>query len=663
MTTPLAKDAAAPGGVPFGPLIAIVLLSVALQTGRLLEGTPLMSANDRSRWCTVWSLVERGTYQIDEIRQRRGWDTIDKVRHEEHYYSSKPPLLSTLVAGLYWTIKHTLKWTLDDHLEWTGRLILFIVNIIPMTIALFVLARMFQRYCRSNWSAIFLTATASFGTLILPFSKTFNNHTTAFVCATLAVQTLVMIAIEGRRHWGWFASAGFFAAFACCNELPAASFGLLSFLWLAKLDWRKTLAVYVPFAIVPLAGFIYTNYLVTGGLKPFYMYYGTEKYNYVEGGVPSYWVQPKGIDQAKDDPATYLFHCTFGHHGLFSLSPVLLGVVAGWLMMLRGASPLRSIILAGAGITLLVFGFYMTRTENYNYGGVSVALRWMLWLLPFWLLALVPVVNWGMNNRVFQGVALACLGVSIFSAWYPSHGPWTQPWMFRLMEDSGVINYSDPKPAPFAHPTHTWITRLPDSAERDARYFVEFESSSITGEGIRLQILDGGPGEFEGRRLRLIGFNIYTYASDSEGNPVRASEQRVRTWVDVERFESGAPVSEFLVWKDGAPPDDERILAETTWAGLPQPAEYQVEIEEAERYMRVLVPESEAYLAKLATAAVNVTPPGPDRSRTMTYRRNVWLSDEVPFGVLQFEDSALDARSKQSRSSRVFILRRNGLME
>jgi hypothetical protein len=358
-----------------------------------------------------------------------------------------------------------------------------------------------------------------------------------------------------------------------------------------------------------------------------------------------------------------LFHCTFGHHGLFSLSPVLLGTVIGWLMMLRGTSPLRLIILAGAGITLLVFGFYMTRTENYNYGGVSVALRWMLWIWPFWLLALIPVVNRCATSRVCQTAALACLGVSIFSAWYPSHGPWTQPWMFRLMEDAGVIDYSDPKPAPFEHAMHTWITRLPDSAERDTKYFVEFESSSITGEGVRLQILDGGPGEFEGRTLRLIGFNIYAYASDADGNPVRVSEQRVRSWVDVEKFKEGAPIAEFLVWKDGPPSDEERTLAETTWAGLPQPAEYQVDIDQNERYMRVLVPGSEAYLSKLSTAAVNMTPPGPDNSRTMTYRRNVWISDDVPFGVLQFEDTVVDARSKQSRSSQVFVLRRNGLME
>src|SRR6266704_3362502 len=47
--------------------------------------TPIFSANDRSRWCTVWSLVERGTYQIDEIIKVRGWNTIDKGRHNDHF--------------------------------------------------------------------------------------------------------------------------------------------------------------------------------------------------------------------------------------------------------------------------------------------------------------------------------------------------------------------------------------------------------------------------------------------------------------------------------------------------------------------------------------------------------------------------------------------------
>ena len=70
---------------------------------------PFLSANDRSRWDTIRSLVEQGTYQIDAIQSEPGWDTIDMVKHKDrngewHLYSSKPPLLATLYAGPYWVM-------------------------------------------------------------------------------------------------------------------------------------------------------------------------------------------------------------------------------------------------------------------------------------------------------------------------------------------------------------------------------------------------------------------------------------------------------------------------------------------------------------------------------------------------------------------------------
>src|SRR4029079_3545931 len=85
-------------------LTASVMYSPARWPDNRPPYTPVFSANDSSRWATVWSLAERGTYQIDEIIRRPGWDTIDKVRYQEHFYSSKPPLLSTIVAGLYWAL-------------------------------------------------------------------------------------------------------------------------------------------------------------------------------------------------------------------------------------------------------------------------------------------------------------------------------------------------------------------------------------------------------------------------------------------------------------------------------------------------------------------------------------------------------------------------------
>ena len=42
---------------------------------------PFLSANDRSRWMTIRSLVEHGTYEIDEIVGQPTWDTIDMVQH------------------------------------------------------------------------------------------------------------------------------------------------------------------------------------------------------------------------------------------------------------------------------------------------------------------------------------------------------------------------------------------------------------------------------------------------------------------------------------------------------------------------------------------------------------------------------------------------------
>src|SRR6476659_10396431 len=87
---------------------------------------PFLSANDRSRWMTIRSLVERGTYEIDEIVGQPTWDTIDMVQHKGrdgqlHLYSSKPPLLATLLAGEYWLFHEFGGATLRDYPYEIGR--------------------------------------------------------------------------------------------------------------------------------------------------------------------------------------------------------------------------------------------------------------------------------------------------------------------------------------------------------------------------------------------------------------------------------------------------------------------------------------------------------------------------------------------------------------
>jgi hypothetical protein len=120
----------------------LILAATAVIAAAVLQAAPLQSANDRSRWATVWSLVERRTFQIDEIDAVGAWSTIDKVRYRSsesepwHFYSSKPPLLSTMVAGLYAIERAILGYGLVHHTAFVTRLLLLVVNVIPFYLSL-----------------------------------------------------------------------------------------------------------------------------------------------------------------------------------------------------------------------------------------------------------------------------------------------------------------------------------------------------------------------------------------------------------------------------------------------------------------------------------------------------------------------------------------------
>ncbi|HEY3969216.1 MAG TPA: hypothetical protein VGM05_31990 [Planctomycetaceae bacterium] len=400
--------------------------------------TPLFSANDRSRWCTVWSLVERGTYQIDEIIEHRGWDTIDKGRYKDHFYSSKPPFLSTIVAGPYWLLKHGFGLDLLTRTHETVQILLLIVNGIPWIISLVLLAAIGERYARSDWSRFFLIVAAAAGTFLTTFLTTLNNHSVAAASVVFAIYPALRIVNDSRRHGTLFALAGFWGAFAACSELPAALFGLALFVLLVRQSPKQVALFFIPAAIVPLGFFFYTNWLCTGGIKPFYANFGSADdtfYRYMYKGIPSYWMDPQGLDQGEPSPFVYLFHCTFGHHGIFSLSPIYLLTLAGWTRLQRSPS-LRAVGWISLILTLWVLGFYVGRTQNYNYGGTTSGLRWAFWLIPLWLISLIPALDeWG-DRRWFRIVCVLLLGVSVFSATVPRHNPWQHPWLMNAMRRS-----------------------------------------------------------------------------------------------------------------------------------------------------------------------------------------------------------------------------------
>ncbi len=416
-------------------LTATVLYSPTKWPKNRPPHSPMFGANDRSRWVTVWSLVERRTYQIDEIIQTPGWNTIDKGRFRDHFYSSKPPFLATIVAGFYWTAKHTLKLDLREKTHETVQIILLVINWIPWLVALVLLAAIGERYAQSDWGRMYLVIAAAGGTFLTTFLTTLNNHTIAACSVVFALYPTLRIVNDGRRGGWLFALAGFWGAFAACSELPAALFGVALFGALVYRSPKQVCLWFVPAALLPLAFFFYTNWLCTGGIMPFYANFGRPDdtfYKYVFEGRPSYWMNPSPQDVGESSALVYLFHCTFGHHGIFTLSPVFLLTIAGWLRLGK-SFPLRQVGCLSLILTVGVLAFYLGQKHSYNYGGNTSGLRWAFWLIPLWLVALVPALDaWGGRRSVRIASALL-LAVSVFSVSFPHLTPWQPPWLKNVI--------------------------------------------------------------------------------------------------------------------------------------------------------------------------------------------------------------------------------------
>jgi len=86
---------------PSLPKRSWILLLATWLIAALLTKTVPESAHEFSRLGTVDSLVERGTYQLDDSIFI---GTLDKVFSKGHFYSHQPPLLSTLESPAYWVL-------------------------------------------------------------------------------------------------------------------------------------------------------------------------------------------------------------------------------------------------------------------------------------------------------------------------------------------------------------------------------------------------------------------------------------------------------------------------------------------------------------------------------------------------------------------------------
>ncbi|HEV3345352.1 MAG TPA: hypothetical protein VG125_33550 [Pirellulales bacterium] len=416
---------------------------------------PFLSSNDRSRWATVRSLVELGTYQIDEIVSQPNWDTIDMVKHDDegrpapvpedgHLYSSKPPLLATLLAGPYWLIHRLTGATLADHPYAIGRTLLVLFNVLPMIAYFGVMARMAERLGATDWGRLFVMTCAAFGTFLSTFAVAINNHLTAAVSAAVALDAALRIWYDGERRARWFFVAGLFAAFTAANELPALAFFAAVLVGLLyKAPWG-TLKAFLPGALIVVSAAEGTNYLAHHSFKPAYDHRtqgdNWYEFQFVRNGKvrDSYWSKSASrspVDQGEPDPATYVLHALVGHHGIFSLTPVWIFSFWGMAVLcLRRSPDRRALGLLIASVSLACVAFYLRMPQqDRNYGGMTSGFRWVFWFAPLWLVTMLPAADLLAARRWTRAAATVFLAASVLSVSYPTWNPWVHPWLLDFL--------------------------------------------------------------------------------------------------------------------------------------------------------------------------------------------------------------------------------------
>jgi hypothetical protein len=448
--------------------LLLIVVSTGVMLGRILavdtvdrlnkesQRRPFLSANDRSRWCTLRALVEPSMrvpgapYAIDKVIEDRSWDTIDKVKHDGHYYSSKPTLLPTLQAAVYWPVYHLAGWSLGRQTYATVRLLLVLLNVLPLAVYFVLWSRLAERLGKSDWGRLFVMAAACFATFLTTYAVTLNNHVPGAVCAAIALYAAIRIWLDGERRWRYFLLAGLFGALTVADELPALSLlAALSAVLLWKSPARALLAL-TPACLLVAAGFFGTNWIAFHSLRPAYLHRSKTDaadnwYAYKdEKGQPGYWQNPVGIDQGEPSKAVYAFHCLVGHHGIFSLTPIWILSVVGLGIWLTGPEDrrLRELALLIAAVSLVCLSFYLfyLPQSDRNYGGMSSGLRWMFWFTPMWLVAMLPALDAMSARRGLRGLAWLMLGVSVLSVSYPTWNPWTHPWLLNYLHYMGWLH-------------------------------------------------------------------------------------------------------------------------------------------------------------------------------------------------------------------------------
>jgi hypothetical protein len=392
----------------------------------LLTKTDPQSAHEFSRLGTVESIVDRGTYQLDDSIFI---GTLDKIYRNGHFYSHQPPLLPTLQAPVYWLL-HLPGTAFNNR----GRFVMtyafsLLTNGVALALTVLVFARLLTLAGvptpQRDWLAVLLP----FGTWLLPYGLVSNSHGISALLVAQLGYLLLLIEWQGMTQARAVSIGAVLGLLIAIEILPIVSFAPLVLIYLAMrtdLNGRAWSLVAAGLAI-PLLAHAIINVGITGDVIPAGFHH--ELFNY-PGSVFDDSSLTGGLKyHSVGEFAAYTWASLVAGKGFFTFAPLCLaGLCAGvfaWRWWSRARGP--HLVLLGSVVLSLTASLVTTN----NFGGEAVGFRHATYLTPALLILMVPWLLAARTRSTVTAVAaISCVLMLVFAA--------RNPWKVLLWSQAPV---------------------------------------------------------------------------------------------------------------------------------------------------------------------------------------------------------------------------------
>ncbi len=386
----------------FGAILAVIFFCVCLA---LTQNQPI-SWNDIARTAAIESLVERGTWAIDDSM----WfdATQDKVLLNGKFYSDKMPVLTLIGASVYSGLHVAFGATLASNCSVCAyHWLTVLLDGLPAALLLWLFFDFARRQKHGVAIAVIGTVALGIGTMLFPYALVLNHHAPAAASLFASFYFLTTRPPDNRRA---LIAAGFFAALAVSFDvltgILAVTLGALA-LW----RWRRDIFWFALGGAVPIVVTFLLDYQIAGTILPAYMITGG--YDYPGSAFPA----TLGGNGTPDDYVVYAFRMFLGAQGLFVFNPLLLFALVGVVgAALNRRHPLwREAVCVTVGFLCLCL--YLA-TQTGNLGGEAYGERWFVAALPliFAFIFYAPPLNTATWKNWAWLVFVPAFALSAFSS-------------------------------------------------------------------------------------------------------------------------------------------------------------------------------------------------------------------------------------------------------